>query len=291
MNNTGFTEYSELKAVLLYKPSARIAAHPEPEKIKHNAPIDYRILSDEFDRIVELYRSLNVHVTMIAPPHNQEDPSNYNMMFCRDLFFMTPEGAVLAQMANDVRRGEVAHAAATLLKRSTPVVHEICGDGRFEGADALWVTPKLVAVGIGNRTNMPAFEQLQKVLKKTGVNAVALPSTQNHTQHLLGSLQIVDRDLALVRAGIISPEINGFLAKNGFKIIDVPENSEVCSRQAMNIVTISPRKIIMTTGCPATRKIYEDAGIEVVAEVEISQFINGAGGLACMTGILARSRS
>lgn len=44
----------------------------------------------------------------------------------------------------------------------------------------------------------------------------------------------------------------------------------------------------MAAGCPETKQIYRNAGIEVVAELPILQLINGAGGLACATGILAR---
>jgi N-dimethylarginine dimethylaminohydrolase len=282
------SEYAELTSVLLYKPEPAIAAHPDPSAVQHLAPINHEELTRQLDRLIETFTFLGIHVTLVDPPEETSDTSNYNMMFCRDTFFMTPKGAVLANMANETRRGEVSHAARTFAKAGIPVLHTVDGDGRFEGADALWVNKGLVAVGVGNRTNMPAFMQLQTVLRKQGIDSVPLPSTQRATQHLLGSLQFVDRDMALVREGIISPQTLTLLEKHDFRIVRIPESIEVRNRQAMNIVTVAPGKVIMTAGCPETREKYLDAGIEVIAELPISQLINGAGGLACTTGTLAR---
>lgn len=285
------SEYGPLTAVLLYKPSAAIAAHPDPARIQHNAPIEHTILSRELDTLIALYSSFQIKVQLIQQPDEPSDVSNFNMIFCRDLLFMTPEGAVLANMAHETRRAEVDHAAKCLCAAEIPLLHTVSGEGRFEGADALWIRKDLVAVGVGNRTNSEGYYQLRKILEASNVEAIALPSTQQTTQHLLGSVQIVARDLAFVRAELVAPEVIAFLAGHGFRIIPVPENSEVRSRQAMNIVTIAPAKIIMTADCPETRQLYLNAGVEVVAELPISQLINGAGGLACATGILARNSS
>jgi len=284
------SEYKELTSVLLYKPAPAIGAHPDPQSIQHLAPINHEELTVQLDELIDTFTSLDVHVTLIDPPEDPSDSSNYNMMFCRDLFFMTPEGAILANMANETRRGEVCHAARRLEQAEIPVLHTISGEGRFEGADALWINKGLVAVGVGNRTNIQGFEQITAVLSKQGIDSFSLPSTQKTTQHLLGSLQIADKDLALVREEIISPETVAFLEKHEFRVIGIPENLEVRNRQAMNFVTVAPRKVIMTAACPETKHIYLDAGIDVVAELAISQLINGSGGLACTTGTLARSR-
>jgi len=282
------SEYAELTSVLLYKPGPAISDHPDPSAVQHLAPINHDELTGQLDRLIETFAFLGIQVTLIDPPAEISDTSNYNMMFCRDIFFMTPKGAILANMANETRRDEVSHAARRLERAGIPLLHTISGEGCFEGADALWIDKGLVAVGVGNRTNMQGFEQIKSVLRKQSVDTVPLPSTQRRTQHLLGSLQIVDKDLALVREELISPEAITFLEKHDFKIVGIPENLEVRSRQAMNIVTVAPRKVIMTAGCPETRQIYLDAEIEIVAELMISQLINGSGGLACTAGTLAR---
>ena len=78
------------------------------------------------------------------------------------------------------------------------------------------------------------------------------------------------------------------LKQNRIDITEVPENSEVRLRHAMNFVTVAPGTIIMPSGCPRTKKFFRKAGIRVAAELSVTQFINGGGGLACATGILSR---
>lgn len=285
------SEYGRLSAVLLHQPGAEIANHPDPAAIQQLRPLDAGLLATEGAAVRETFASRGVTVTLLDPAPLSADRSyRYNLMFCRDLFFMTPKGAILASMANETRRGEVAYAARALERLGVPLLQTV-NEGRFEGADALWITPRLVAIGVGNRTDRAAFARIRAVLAAQGVDCVALPSTQQATQHLLGSLQLVDRDLALVRSGIAAPEVTAFLAEQGYRVVAIPENSEVTGRQAMNIVTLAPRQIIMTAGCPETRQLYVAAGLNVVAEVAISQLISAAGGLACATGILSREDS
>jgi len=286
------SEYGRLAAVILYVPGAEIGNHPEPAAIQQLRPIDAPLLAQEFAAASDTFAALGVQVAKIdSAPLTPDRSYLYNMMFCRDLFFMTPAGAILASMANETRRGEVRYAARALQQLGVPVIHEIDGHGRFEGADALWLNEKLVAVGVGNRTNMAAFEQIRRVLATIGVDSVPLPSHQQVTQHLLGAVQIVDRNLALVRCGITDPEVTALLQQQGFAIVSIPENREVTTQQAMNIVTVAPRLIIMTAACPETRQLYLDAGLTIAAELQISQLINGAGGLACAAGIVSREDS
>lgn len=283
------SEFQRLRSVLLHKPGPEIGNHPNPAAIQHLRPIDHAAMKREFAAIVEAYVALGIQVRFIDPtPIGTDHTYLYNMMYCRDLLFMTPRGAIISRMANDTRKEEVTYAERTLSANGIPILGRISAPGTFEGADALWISERLVAIGVGNRTDSHAFEQLQSLLAGIKVEAVALPSYQASTQHLLGSVQIVDGDLALVRHEIVDARVEPFLKEHGFRVIPVPENQEVRSRQAMNIVTIAPGTIIMTAGCPETRTLYEKAGLTVAAEISIDQLINGAGGLACATGILAR---
>lgn len=284
------SEYAKLTSVILYRPGLDIADYPEPRRIQHLAPINHNSLMLEYDAITARFESLGITVNMIDPTSINDDRDyRYNMMYCRDLFLMTPYGAILANMANIGRRQEPLYAARTMKSLGIPLLHIVSGEGRFEGADALWLREDLVIVGVGNRTNHQGYLQIRDVLKQQGVDCVDLPSFQSITQHLLGSVQIVDGDSVLVRHEIIDPHIIHFLRENAFKVVPVPENREVIRRQAMNIVTIAPRSIIMTANCPETRALYQKAGINIVGELELTELINGAGGLACATGIMART--
>jgi N-dimethylarginine dimethylaminohydrolase len=274
---------------MLYRPGPEIGNYPQPQAIQHLRPIDHGLLMNEFDSVVGCFENFGVQVAMIDPAAVNDDRNYlYNMMYCRDLCFMTPKGAIVANMANATRRWETEYAARCLNTHDIPLLHAVSGEGCFEGADALWLKNDLVVVGVGNRTNHQGYMQVRNVLAQQGVECCAIPSSQMVTQHLLGSVQIVDRDLALVRHEILDREVIRTLAGHGFTVVNIPENYEVAHRQAMNIVAIAPRTVIMTDSCPETKKLYEKAGVTIAAELDLTQLINGAGGLACATGIVAR---
>ncbi len=285
------SEYEKLSSVMLHIPGVEIDNYPDPLKIQHLAPIDHHSLMREYGAIIACFEGFGIEVNLIDPtPIYDEREYLHNMMYCRDLFLMTPKGAILANMANTGRRQEPLYAARTLKSLGIPLLHVVSGEGLFEGADALWLKDDLVLVGVGNRTNLAGYQQVRYVLEQQGVTCVAISSCQAITQHLLGSMQIVDRDLALVRHKIIDREIISFLKENNFEVVAIPENSEVKMWQAMNIVTVAPRMVIMTAGCPETKELYQKAGLTIAAELDLTQLINGAGGLACATGIVARGR-
>jgi N-dimethylarginine dimethylaminohydrolase len=98
----------------------------------------------------------------------------------------------------------------------------------------------------------------------------------------------VDEERALVRQEIIHPGVVRLLEDRGYEIMRVPENDEVRHRQAMNIVTVAPSAIIMPSSCPATRRVYEDAGLTVKATLAVDEMVKGGGGLACATAVIAR---
>jgi N-dimethylarginine dimethylaminohydrolase len=203
---------------------------------------------------------------------------------------MTVKGAILSRMASVIRRDEATYAKRALKKFRVPIRKAIQGDATFEGADALWVNPRMVAIGVGKRTNNCGFEQVKEELKRYGVKCVSFPAPFG-TLHLLGALQLIDKNLAVARTGLIGTGIASFLKENKIKVIEIPENNEVKNKQALNFITIAPKKIIMPAFCPDTKMILRRHGIEIAAEVPVTQLINCGGGLACATGILSRGKA
>jgi len=285
------SEYKKLKTVLLHKPDSRIVSYNKPSKVLHISKINYNILEKEYKQIITEYKKIGVNVHLIPSKHINENNVNalFNMMYTRDLFFMTPKGAILSNMANSIRSGEIKYASKTLKKIGIPIIKKVSYGGTFEGADALWLNQNLVIVGVGKRTNYKGFLQVKQALKKQKIDCIKISMPHGDIpQHLLGVLQFVDSDLALLRTDLVEKEVIDILLKNNIKIISIHETEEVRKKQAMNIVTIAPRKIFMSSGCLKTKEIYKKNGITVVAEIKISQLINGSGGLACATAIIAR---
>ncbi len=284
------SEWNDLKAVVLYCPRTELRKIKNPHAVQHLFPIALTKLQRQFRALASTYRKCGVRVIEIDPsrlPSSLRVPPP-NLMFVRDLFLNTMEGAVVSRMSSRVRAGEEKFAAATLAAEGALIRASIGGRGLFEGsADAVWITPRLVAVGQGARTNREGLNELRSILKSQGVKCVAVPMPRG-VQHLMGILQIVDRNLALVRTDKAPASLVRLLRAQKFKIVAVRESVEVTLKMGFNFVTVKPRTIIMSAGCPELKALYQKAGIKIAAEVDVSQICNAAGGIGCATGILGR---
>lgn len=284
------SEWAPLKAVVLYTPGGELRKIRNPLAVQHLAPVALPMLKRQMRNLAATYRRLGVRVVEISPQNLPQDLRKVppNLMFARDLFFNTREGAIVSRMASEVRAGEEKFAAAALSRNGVMIRGTVTGQGVFEGsADAFWLTPKLVLVGTGSRTNRSGFLQLKSFLAPLGVKCVAVKMPKG-IQHLLGMLQIVDRRIAVVRAAKAPAELLRLLKRLNFKTVLIKESDEVRHKLGFNFVVLGPRKIIMPAGCPDLRSQLKRAGIRVAAEVEISQMARAAGGLGCVTGILSR---
>ncbi|MCK9594361.1 MAG: arginine deiminase family protein [Candidatus Omnitrophica bacterium] len=288
-NNFPDSEYKRLRRVLLYQPGPEIANITDPESVLHLRRIDYPGIKKEYRKIQECFRRLSIKVFMLKPRDNPDRAGQnlFNLIYTRDLFFMSPKGAIIAKMASSVRSKEPGQVRKLLKGSGIPVIGAVKGQGTFEAADALWLNNKLVVVGVGRRTNAAGFKQVKKTLAGQGIRCISVPAPKI-TLHLLGSLQLIDSDLALVRADYPYMDLFDLLRNNKIKIIKVPANAEVKEKQAMNIVCVAPRKIIMPADCPRTREFYRKRKIKIAAELKLAELANGAGGLACATAVISR---
>lgn len=288
------SEYRTLREVLLAPPDPNLPAPADPDAVQHVAPVDFTLLHRQMLDLAECYRGLGVDVQLLDPPDPaapcdccQPDPPPYNLMFARDLFFMTPQGAVISRMASTVRAGEERHAARKLAELHTPILRTIGGTATLEGADVLWAAPDLALVGTGNRTDAAGLRQATATLAELGVRTVEI-RLPRAVQHLLGLVQIVDRDLAVIRGDLACAQTKDLLRGAGLDLAEIPQSPEVAYRQAMNFVTVAPRTIVMAAGNPGTRTALSAAGLHIAAEADISELLKAAGGIGCATAVLRR---
>jgi N-dimethylarginine dimethylaminohydrolase len=279
-----------LRAVLLAWPDDGLTFAGEPTDWLMDERPDLDGMRAEALGLAETYRRSGAEVRWIRGPGTASwvaapDSAPPNIIFACDLYFMTPEGAVLARMAAEQRAGEERIVAVALAEAGVPILATPRGNATFEGADAMWIRPDLVAVGVGRRTNEEGFRTVARVLADQGVDCVSveIPPT---VQHLLGSVNLVDQDLAVAWGA--SPSMRALLSRVGITVLDFESNAEVVGGRALNFVTLAPREIVMPAGSPLTRRRLEAAGI-TVHEQAVAQYLRAAGGIGCLTGILARA--
>jgi arginine deiminase len=277
------SEWGRLEAVLLHRPGPELDGLADPDQALMLETPDAARAGQQHDALADAYRAAGVAVEYVDPA--VEPPPN--QMFADDLFFMTPEGAVLARPASESRAGEERWVQRRLAELGVPIVRAVGGRGTFEGADAMWLDPETVMLGVGLRTNPEGAAQVASVLAEMGVRVIReeLPPG---TMHLMGQLRIVDRDLALYLDGRFSHAGVRALTDHGFRARPFPDAEEARRAFAHNFVTLGPREIVMPEGCPVSQAAYEAEGI-ACHTVPVDEIVKAAGGIGCLTGIVRRA--
>ncbi len=276
------SEWGPLEAVLLHLPGPELAGLEDADAALMLEPLDLPAMQREHRALVETYRRAGVEVYLVEP----EGPVPPNTIFCRDLFFMTPEGAVLARPASTVRAGEERLVARRLAALDVPILLSVRGRGTFEGADALWVDERTVLLATGLRTNEEGAAQVEGLLRQMGVEVIRVGLPYG-AMHLLGTLNFAGPDLAVAWPGRVPYRAVEVLRERGYRVLFLPDEEEARQKMALNVVPLRPYQVLLPADCPRTRAFYQAHGIACL-EVEIGALRRAAGGMGCLTGILRR---
>jgi N-dimethylarginine dimethylaminohydrolase len=278
------SEVGRLEAVLLAWPGPELDVGDDPDAHLMIGRVNVARIQRQARDIADYYRSHGVRVHTHRPA--RRPPPNY--VFMRDLFMMTPEGAVLGRPAGLQRAGEERWAAEALALAGVPILRTLRGGATFEGADALWISPQLVLLGTGVRTNHEAAQQLEDLLSELGVRLERVPLPRTGVQHLLGVVNLIDSDLAAINGAKADTRLLDRLGDLGVQPIVIPPGEELLDRRSNNFVTMAPRWVVMPSDCTATRDQLEAHGVRC-DELDVSEYVKAAGALGCLTGILSRA--
>ncbi|GAB4164827.1 MAG: hypothetical protein Fur0021_40390 [Candidatus Promineifilaceae bacterium] len=276
-------EWHPLRAVLLHQPGAEWDNLPDADAAQMLTLPAPAIARAQHQALAAAYAAAGITVHHIQP--SQTPPPN--LLFAADLFFMTPEGAIVGRPASTVRAGEERWVARRLADLGVPILRAVRGDGVFEGADAMWLDTQTVLLGLGRRTNAAAAAQLAATLAELGVSVIQTQLPPD-AMHLMGQLRLVDGDLALAWPHRLSANAVAALRARGYQIAFIPDEMEAAQRGALNVVTLAPRQVLMPTNCPRTQQFYEAHDI-ACHTTPVSELLKAAGGIACLTGILWRA--
>jgi arginine deiminase len=276
------SEYGRLRAVLLHRPHEELGASLDPNAVNMLAPLDLERATAQHDQMAQAYRAAGVEVHYAKPAHTPTP----NQMFMADVFVMTPEGAIVARPASEVRAGEERVAARRLADLGVPIIRSISGRATFEGADLMWLDPKTAIVGRGLRTNDSGAAQVSATLREIGCDTLVVDLPIG-TMHLMGTLRIVDHNLAIAWPYRFAHRGIDALRERGYQVALLPDHPEVRSQNVFNFVTIGPREILIAANCPSTQAFYESLGI-YCHTTPVDELIKAAGAIGCLTGIVGR---
>lgn len=254
----GYTnEYSKLEAVMIHIPRIGEVVVKDAKEVMFKQVPNYDALLEEVDQYRTLLMELGIKVYDDIDFRDTDLNPFPNQIFARDLAVITPKYYIMANPKYKIRKGEEQNAITTIRRHGyVGQVLELPFNITMEGADFFWINEKEVLISVGNRTSELFAETFQCLYPDIKVRTVAA-AAEGIPQHILGGAHIVDKDTIIQRKAIIKHDL-------GFKnVIELEETDEVVNGYAMNIVTIGPMEIIMPSGNPNTKAIYEANGIKV----------------------------
>jgi len=287
------SEVEPIKRLLLKHPRNAFVSQKniqaQWEELNYTGPPDYDRTLEEYDDFAEILKKFIPEILYL--PRNEQ--TALDSIYVHDPVIITDKGAILCSMGKEKRRTEPEAVGEFLSELDIPILGTITGEGRLEGGDVVWIDRRTVAVGLGYRTNEEGIRQL-KTLTTNLVNeyvVVPLPHWEgpDDVMHLMSLISPVDQDLAVVYSRLLPVPFREWLLQRGIRLLEVPDSEY--ETMGCNIFTVAPRKCIMISGNPQTKRMLEEKGIEVFEYQgeEISR--KGAGGPTCLTRPLLRVRN
>ena len=277
------SEVAPLKAVLMRRPGREIESFDPRANRFTDAPLDLDLLRRQHDALAQVYRDHGIAVYYVEDMR----PDRPNAVFCRDLLFMTPEGAIVGRPGMAARRGEERFVAQALAKIGVPIVRTITGDGFFEGANAMWVDRRTVVLATSSRANRSGCEQVAGELTRMGVSQIIPMQIPYSNIHIDGILNMAAEDLAVIHAAQVPYDVCEALQKKGIRLLEAPSLPEVRHSLALNFVALRPGLVVQPAGNPRCRRLLEENGIKVIS-LDVSEILKGRGAIHCTTAFLKR---
>lgn len=276
------SEVDTLKAVLMRRPGVEIESFDASSVRFSDIPIDVDLMRAQHDAVAKVYSDFGAKVYYV----DEQRKDRPNAIFCRDLMFMTPEGAIITRPGMKTRRGEERYVAQALAKYGVPILKTITNDGFFEGANGMWVDRHTCVISTGIRCNKSGFEQVKTELERMGVEVYHMQQPYSNI-HIDGLMNPISHDKVLVHASQVPYDIIDMLKRKGYEILEAPSQTEVREGFACNFVALEPDNIVIADDNPRTIDMLDKHGVKIQT-IDISEIKKGRGSLHCITAFLKR---
>lgn len=224
---------------------------------------DYNLAMKQHDAYVNALMKCKVSVHVMSADEDYPDST-----FVEDAALVTPNCAIITNLAIDSRKGEIVKIEKVLLNYYSKL-HYIQEPGVIEAGDIMMVENHFY-IGLSNRTNKKGAFQVIAILEKFEHSGTYLTMTE----------------MLHLKTGISYLENNNLIATGEFLKMMEFENYNIISidsheAYAANCVWIN-EKVIVPAGYAETRAKIEKEGYETI-EVDVSEFRKLDGGLSCLS--------
>ena len=292
MKVTAQSDVDKIQSILIKHPKDAFISQENIDsqwkKLNYSGCPNYEKALGEYEKFVELLKKEISEIHYLP----KDDRTGLDSIYIRDALVMTNKGAILCNMGKKERLGEPDAAKEFLSELGIPVLGTITGDGKFEGGDLIWLDERTLVVGQGYRTNESGIRKLKELTSVLVDEFVVVPLPHwrgpSDVFHLMSIISPIDHNLAVVYSRLLPVPFREWLINRKIKLLEVPDSE--FQTMGCNILAIAPRKCIMLSGNPKTKRILEDHGVRVweFQGEEISR--KGAGGPTCLTRPLFREK-
>jgi len=280
-----------LRDVAVKAPGAawRTPARVETEwrSLHYTAQPDLEQAIGQHNALVQLLHEAGCRVHTLPP----DDATGLDSVYVHDPVVVAPAGAVLCRMGKAARAGEPEVMGRWLAAAGVPIVGRIEPPGVLEGGDVVWLSPRVVAVGEGYRTNREGIRQLTELLADQVDEVIPVPlphwTGPDDCLHLMSMLSPVAERVAVVYSRLMPVPFRSRLLGDGWRLIEVPDIEY--DRMACNVLPLAPADCLMLEGSPVTQSRLESAGVRVRTFPGSEISLKGGGGPTCLTRPLLRS--
>lgn len=267
-----------LKKVLLSKPEYLKAAKINEIAKKWDLNLDIKKMRKEHELFVETYRKLGIEVEFLEP--DEERP---NSVFARDFGGCIKEGYILGNFKYPIRYKEREDYKQKMEDLGIEMAAE-CQEGLFEGGDFAFLRENLIAIGLADRSNAKAVEEIQTQISKYGYRVIGVPLKPEYL-HLDMCFNLVDENLAVAYKEGLPQSFLDVLSELDIEIISVSEKS--IFEHGCNLQAVGDKKVISLKRNTYVNEELKKRRIEVI-ELDITEILKAGGGPHCMTFPLKR---
>jgi N-dimethylarginine dimethylaminohydrolase len=246
--------------------------------------------------LMQAYRDLGIEVLEFAYPETPR--SAYGVMkraVSAAAGFVINGGAIIPREAAPFWRGRSRYVAQFLVSIGCPILYTVHGKGVCEVGAFTRMADDFIVAMLSTDCNREGLEQVRPILERAGYRVWVAhspgPLYRYHPEvpgwmHSDMWIAPLDRDLALIYPPWCDFETIRYLRSIGYRLVEAPreEQEAVCPT---NLITVEPRKVVMTTGAPQTRKLLEQEDVQCI-EVDYEEVIRYGGSIRCTTMQLIR---
>ncbi|MGG3623055.1 dimethylarginine dimethylaminohydrolase family protein [Bacillus gobiensis] len=273
-----YNEYDMLQKVVLCSPEHMSIKRiiNETQKYYENENIQAEIAIKQHRELLAVLKKKGINVIVL--PALERFPEQ---VFTRDIGFTIGSDIFIAEMATDIREGE-QEALIEWLKTQGMQYRQIT-EAKIEGGDVI-VHEDTVYVGISNRTEMAAVNQLQKMLPSYQV--IPLP-IHDEFLHLDCVFNIISPTEAIIYPDAFNKKEYDMLAER-FDLLPVTEDEQFTL--ATNVLSLGNKQLISLPINKKTNQELISRGYTLI-EVDISEIIKSGGSFRCCTLPIVRKQA